>query len=94
MWAKVKVTDSGLNMLETIITEAIFFLSGFSFMNIYDSQDTREGGGYLFNSSLPLPPVSKHILDISQAITTECLALHIASSWTETGNLWFPSTSW
>ena len=23
---------------------------------IHDSQDSREGGGYLFNSSLPLPP--------------------------------------
>ena len=39
-------------MLETIITEAFLFLSEFSFTSIHDSQDnTREGGGYLFNSS-------------------------------------------
>ena len=36
-----------------------FFLSGFSFTNIHDSRDSREGGGYLFNSSLPLPPASQ-----------------------------------
>ena len=32
-------------------------------------------------------------LDISQAITAESSPLHIASSCTRTGNLWFPSTS-
>ena len=36
-----------------------FFLSGFSFTNIHDSQDSRRGGGYLFNSSLPLLPASQ-----------------------------------
>ena len=36
-----------------------FFLSGFSFTNIHDSQDSREGGGYLFKSSLPFPPASQ-----------------------------------
>ena len=30
-------------MLETIITE-VFFLSGFTFTNIHDLQDNREGG--------------------------------------------------
>ena len=32
-------------------------------------------------------------LDISRAITAESSLLHIASSRTRTGNLWFPSTS-
>ena len=32
-------------------------------------------------------------LDISQAIAAESSPLHIASSRTQTGNLWFPSTS-
>ena len=52
MWAKVKVTYSGLKMLKTVITEVTFFLSGFSFMNIHNSQNNREKGGegYLFNS--------------------------------------------
>ena len=33
-----------------------FFLSGFSFTNIHESQDCRGRGGHFFNSSLPLPP--------------------------------------
>ena len=33
--------------LETFL---YIFLSGFSFTNIHDSQDTGEGGGYLLNS--------------------------------------------
>ena len=37
-------------------------------------------------------PLHRH-LDISQAITAENSPLHIASSWTRTGNLWFPSAS-
>ena len=36
-----------------------------------------EGGGYLFNFSIPLPPVSHS--DISLAITAESSPLHIAS---------------
>ena len=37
-------------------------------------------------------PLHRH-LDISRAITAENSPLHIASSQTGTGNLWFPSTS-
>ena len=44
MRAKDKVTYNGLKMLETIITEAIFFLSGFTFTNIHDSQDNQGKG--------------------------------------------------
>ena len=36
-----------------------FFLSRFSFTNIYDSRDSMGEEGYLFNSSLPLPPASQ-----------------------------------
>ena len=38
-----------------------FFLFGFSFTNIYDSQDSRERGRYLFNSSLPHPAASQKL---------------------------------
>ena len=38
---------------------ALIFLSGFPFTNIYDSQDSRGRGGYLFNSSLSLPLTSQ-----------------------------------
>ena len=37
-------------------------------------------------------PLHRH-LDISRVITAESSPLHIASSRTPTGNLWFPSTS-
>ena len=36
-----------------------FFLSGFSFTNIHDSQNSRGRGGYFFYSSVPLPPASQ-----------------------------------
>ena len=50
-----------------------------------------EGGGYLFNSSLPLPPASQTY--ISWTITADNSPLHIASSQTWNGNLWFPGAS-
>ena len=42
-----------------ILNACLFFLSGFSFTNIHYLQDSRGRGGYLFNSSLPLPPASQ-----------------------------------
>ena len=39
-----------------------------------------------------LHPLHRH-LDISRAIKVESTPLHIASSRTQTGNLWFPSAS-
>ena len=37
-------------------------------------------------------PLHRHI-DISRVITAESSPLHIACSWSQTGNLWFPSAS-
>ena len=37
----------------------LVFLSEFSFTNSHDSQDSREGVGYFFESSLALPPASQ-----------------------------------
>ena len=69
-----------------------FFYLGF-LSRIFTIHGTaREGGGYLFNSSLPLPPVSRH-LHISRTISAESSSLHIASSRDRTGNFWFPSAS-
>ena len=48
-----------------------------------------KGGGHFFNSSLPFYPLLRH-LDISRAITAESSPLYIGTSWTRTGNLWFP----
>ena len=69
-----------------------FFLSGFSFTNIHDSRDSREGGGYLFNSSLPLPPASQ---TLRHQPGDYCRELTSAHSWQPDSNrnLWFPSAS-
>ena len=67
------------------------FLSGFSFRNIHDSQNSRGRGGGRGIYLTPLyhfHPLHRH-LDISQAITAESSPLPIVSSWTWTGNLWF-----
>ena len=44
MWVKVKVTYSGVKMLDTIIAEANFFSIWFFFTNIHDSQVKRGRG--------------------------------------------------
>ena len=64
----------------------VFFLSGFSFTNIYDSQDSRWRGGYLLISFLPLPP-GPQTLDISWVIAAENSPLPIAGSRSQTRNL-------
>ena len=70
-----------------------FFLSGFPFMNIHESQNCREGGGGIsLTPRYHFHPLHRH-LHISWVITAESLPLHIASSRTRTGNLWFPSAS-
>ena len=69
-----------------------FFYQGFLSRTFMIHRTAGEGGagrgggrrGYLFNSSLLLPPAL-------QQITAESSPLHIASSRTRTGNLWFPS---
>ena len=79
-----------------------FFLSRFSLTTIHESQECRrrkggggEGGEHFFSSSLPLPsthPLHRH-LDINWAVTAKSLPLHIGSSRTRIGDLWFPSAS-
>ena len=73
-----------------------FFLSGFSFTHIHNSQDSSEvcvwGGGINLTPLYHFQPLHRH-LDIRRAMTAESSPLHIASSQTRTGNLWFPSTS-
>ena len=60
------------------------FLSG-TFTN---HRTAGKGEGYFIN----FHPLHRH-LDIGRAITAESSPLHIASSRTRTGNLWFPSAS-
>ena len=63
-----------------------FFLSGFSFTNIYDSQDSKRSGRLLFKILSIISTCFRH-LDITWTITEKSSHLHIASSWTQTGNL-------
>ena len=51
-----------------------------------------KGEGISLTPHYPFHPLHRH-LDISGAITAESSPLHIASSRTQTGNLWFPSAS-
>ena len=47
--------------IEIFIASLIFtFLSGFSFMDTNDSQESRGRGETIFYSTLPLPPADKH----------------------------------
>ena len=67
-----------------------FFYLGFLSQTSTIYRTAAEGGGYFFNSSLPLPAASQTI-DISWAITEENSPLHITSDRTRTENLWLPS---
>ena len=67
--------------------QVLFFPSGFSFMNIHQSRDSRGREKYFFNSSLPF---HRRII---WEITGESSCLRKAGRRTQTGNLWFPSAS-
>ena len=45
---------------ESISEFFCFFLSGFSFTDTVDSQDSRRREGTIFYSALPLPPAHEH----------------------------------
>ena len=71
-----------------------FFFSIWVFFHGHSRFTGQQGKGEA-TSLTPLyhfDPLHRH-LDISRAITPESSPLHIASSWTRTGNLWFPGTS-
>ena len=77
------------NICEKNNSYIFFFYLGCLSQPFTNHRTAGEGGGHFFNSSLPL---HRH-LDISRAITAESSPLYIASSWTQTRNLWFPSAS-
>ena len=71
--------------------EDLFFYVGFLSQTFTIHRTAGEAAGYLFNF-YHFYPLHRH-LDISRAITAESSPLHIASSGTRNGNLWFPSAS-
>ena len=86
-----KVKDNYANKMIQV-NDTFFFCLGFLTRTFTNHRTAGKREGDFFNSSLPLPPAHRH-LGISWAITAECLPLRIASSWTRTGKLWFPSAS-
>ena len=62
MWSFILVNvifASNEIRLKKLLLSNVFFLSGFSFTNIHYHRTAGERGGYLFNSSLPLPLASQ-----------------------------------
>ena len=86
-----KLTNSSRLLLQGI---RIFFFSIWVFFHEHSQITGLHGKG----EGIPLTPyyhfhpLHRH-LDISRAITAQSSPLHIASSRTRTGNLWFPITS-
>ena len=72
-------------------TTSFFFYLGF-LSRTFTNQTAGEGGGHSLTPHYHFHPLDRHF-DISRAITAESSALHIASSPTGTGNLWFPRAS-
>ena len=62
----------------TGLVTIFLFLSGFSLMNIHNSQDSRGGEATSLIPFYHFDPLNRR-LDISWAITVGCLTLHIAS---------------
>ena len=59
-------------LMKQYLWKSFFFLSGFSFTNIHDSQDSKgKGEGICLNPLYLLHRLHRH-LDISRAITAEC----------------------
>ena len=103
-WIKIDVLkiSSNLAFLIVVVVVAvivIFFLSGFFFHNHFLSQQSNHrtaGEGGTGEGGISLTPqyhfhqLHSH-LDISRATAAESSPLHIGSSRTRAGNLWFHS---
>ena len=70
----------------------LFFYLGFLSRTFTNHRTAGEGEGISLTPHYHFHPLHRH-LDINRAITAESSPLHIASSRTRTGNLWFPSAS-
>ena len=72
----------------------VCFFSIWVFFHNYSRITRLQGKGEDISLTLHyhFNPLYKH-LDISRAIIAESSPLHIGSSWTQTGNLWFSSAS-
>ena len=92
LWEKFKVMYGGLEMLETIITEAAFFFWVFFHEHSRFTGQHGKGEAIFLTPLYHFHRLHRH-LDISLLLTTESSPLHIAISRTQTRKLWFPSAS-
>ena len=106
IWARGGVNKD--NFLGNIYYSSIFLMSGFLFFSIdqyffiwdFFHEHSQHKGK---ENAVSLTPTACHIfnnihllhkhLEVSMVITAESSPIHIARSWTQTENLWFPSAS-
>ena len=79
-------------MVKNFIWKNKIFFSYLSFLSrtLMNHKTAGEGEGISLTLLYHFDFFHKY-LHITQAITAESSPLHIASDWTRTGNLWFPS---
>ena len=73
-----------------IMLYCFFFCLGFLSRAFTIHRTAKEGEGYFYKLSLPLPTTSQ-TLNISWVVTAGSQPLHIADTRARTGSLWFPS---
>ena len=83
---KIRITS------DSVRDRDFFFYLCFLSRTFTINRTARERGGYIFNSSLPLPPASQ-ALRHQPGINWRGLTSYIVSSRTQTENLWFSSIS-
>ena len=90
---KVGDKSEGLLVLNLLVLSSHFFSIWVFFHEHSRITGLQEKGeGISLTPHYPFHPLHKH-LDISRAIAAESSPLHIGSSRTRMGNLWFPSAS-
>ena len=74
--------------------DRVFFVLSGGIFHVHSRFIRQQGKGEAIHLAPPyhFHPLHRH-LDISLAIAAESSPLHVASSWTRTRNLWFPSAS-
>ena len=86
--------EKRLHRVKTYGIQMVFFFSIWDFFHehLQITGLQEKGEGISLTPHYHFHPLHRH-LDISRVITAESSPLHIASSRTQTGNLWFPSAS-
>ena len=85
-------TNPPLLLWPNLFIVFFFFYLGFLTRTFTIHRHQGKGEAISLSPLYHFHPLHRH-LDINRAITAESWPLHIASSRTRTGNLWFPSAS-